>query len=584
MRQIIAKAKRYEQFEAPAISVLEGAGIPIHRISESHHSAEEISCSVFDSLDLGWVVLKWDREKLTIVKDGMIRCGLGQVFVVSGLFYRPFWDERFGPPQPSIDVDVVCRTAAEERLLGPFLRREYPTIRWATANIEESSRESYGTDAKDFLTWRSRNPLRWRQGGLQITQNGFSIVATPAALADLRAGVLRIDETLLAGMDARRRDEVMREGAVRVARSLADYPALKSHGILGQNINVTTEALGKQPVPTKHCGVSRWKTGIAPGAEQSVLPSFYAVRHGLLEQAIPIPVPPRALLPGILGVRQLLKEQDPRSDPAEPLIDPPSGYGSWLHYIASETPDAQFREWLINQSRSRTPFGGADPLVRMVLTQDFLPATKRHRIEEAGWVLGGQSPSHQGILLPKHLLWAAVCLETDALVLAADTSGAAPHDLIALRMGLRIGMLCHDVGKLLGAEVTLNPGCHEAAGLGVWGRYLRPPWMDQQSAGIVCWCIQNHSLLGRLCRALESMQDPNTLAFKELPDFPGAVDPAFVREQLSKLPVAFEDALNICIAVQKADLASIPSLRYLVPIIEEAAVIVRAGKGGPESP
>lgn len=584
MRQIIAKAKRYEQFEAPAISALEDAGIPTHRISESLRSAEEVSCAVFDSLNLGWDSLKWDRERLGIVKNAMIRCGLSQVFVVSGLFYRPFWDNRFGPPQPSIDVDVVCRTTVEERLLGPFLREEYPTMRWATANIEESSRKSYGTEATDFLTWRSRNPLRWRQGGLEITKSGFSVVATPAALADLRAGVLRIDETRLAEMDMRRRDEAVLEGSARAARSLTDYPRLKVHGIHGQNIDVTTEVPRRQPVSSRRCGVWRWNTGIASGAEQNALASFYQVRNALVEQVTPILVPARGSLPGILGVRQLFKEQGHRADLAAAPINPPSGYGSWLHYIASETPDAQFREWLINQSRSRTPFGGADPLVRMVLTQDFLPSALRHRIEAAGWVFGRQTLSHQGILLPKHLLWSAVCLETDALVRTADAKAAAPQNLRALRMSLRVGMLCHDVGKLLGAEVTLIPGCHESAGMSVWRRYLCPAWLDKQSASIVCWCIQNHSLLGRLCRALESMQDPSCLALKAFPDFPGAVDPAFVREQLSKLPLPFEDALNVCIAVQKADLASIPSLRYLVPIIDEAAMIVRAGKGGPESP
>jgi hypothetical protein len=73
------------------------------------------------------------------------------------------------------------------------------------------------------------------------------------------------------------------------------------------------------------------------------------------------------------------------------------------------------------------------------------------------------------------------------------------------------------------------------------------------------------------------MQLPGTAVLKEIPDFLGAVDPSFVREQLSRLCLPFDDALNVCKAVQEADLASIPSLRYLLPVVDAAAAIVKAG-------
>jgi hypothetical protein len=261
MSQIVAKARRLEQREALAIDTLEEAGIVVHRIPVSDQSVDEVSCAAFDRLGLGYDLLNWDRDRLSLVRDGVIECGLDEVYVVSGLFQRPFWDGRFGPPQYSTDVDVVSRLDSEERLIASFLRRKYPAVRWATANIEDSAKKRYGIVITDFLEWRSRNPLRWRQGGVRITPSGFNVLATPAALTDLRAGVLQIDKTLLARLDPNRRDEVVSEGVARAIRSLADYPSLRPDEVLAGRIGLTAQFRGKRPLHPPSRGIMRWKTG-----------------------------------------------------------------------------------------------------------------------------------------------------------------------------------------------------------------------------------------------------------------------------------------------------------------------------------
>lgn len=50
---------------------------------------------------------------------------------ICGLFYRPFLNEHFGPPQISSDADVVTRTVAEAIALDAELVKRHPWRRWS---------------------------------------------------------------------------------------------------------------------------------------------------------------------------------------------------------------------------------------------------------------------------------------------------------------------------------------------------------------------------------------------------------------------------------------------------------------------
>jgi adenylate kinase family enzyme len=580
LQRIHEKIRRYARLELSAVRLLEETGVHVAHVPASGKTFAQVSEDVFGSLHLGSDELRWDLPRLGIVLDGMRRSGIEEAFVVSGLFYRPFWDERFGPPQLSVDVDVTCRTREEVARLGKVLRAEFPEIRWATASYMEAAERNFRVHEPDFLKGRARNPLRWRQGGILLKGQEFRIVATPEALCDLRSGTLRIDEALFDQLPGERRREVLVEARARAGKALDDYPLLRIEGILADVMQSNPKNVARKGgfhrCEREEGGVSRWQTGLLPG-EMPAAHRLRALMRGLTPSVSPVPIPPRTRLLGVIGRLQELKEHSPDAPELVQSVEPPCGYQTWFHFIACRGTDGQFREWLLNQARSRTPLGGADPFVQSILKQEFLPSSERIRLASRGWAVGTQRSTHQGILLPKHHLWSALCLETDDLASPKVSSGVRTDDLRDIRVGIRIGTLCHDVGKVLGPEVTLGAGFHENAGVGVWRRFLRPDWVSDKISAIVCWCIQNHSLLGRLNRAIDEKIDGVDADVDALPSYPGAVDPSFIRSQLARLPLSFELALAACCALQKADIASIPTIRYLLPVVEVCTDVVTSG-------
>ena len=143
---------------------------------------------------------------------------------------------------------------------------------------------------------------------------------------------------------------------------------------------------------------------------------------------------------------------------------------------------------------------------------------------------------------------------------------------------MRLGMLVHDCGKLLGQEVTLGPGLHERAGTQVWKLHLRPAWVQDFESEIITWVIRNHSLLGRLNRAVTEKAVGSEPTVNARPAYPAAVDPSFVRARLAELPLPPAIALGVCAAAQKADIGSVPGLRYLLPVVDLAARLVGASE------
>src|SRR5204862_177979 len=115
--------------------------------------------------------------------------------------------------------------------------------------------------------------------------------------------------------------------------------------------------------------------------------------------------------------------------------------------------------------------------------------------------------THEGIRVGKHHLSAALCLSTEETICIAVEHGMPAGAIAELRAGLRVGMFCHDLGKLAGPQVTLGAGFHENAGAALWNRHLRPVWASDGLSQTVIWCIRNHSLLGRLTRAIDEKAD-----------------------------------------------------------------------------
>jgi adenylate kinase family enzyme len=573
MTRIEGKVRRYAAEELPALSVLADAGIPVCHISAG--SVEEVSRAVFDAVAPFPAGLALDLPRLELVQRALGCLQIPECYAVSGAFCRAFWNDRFGPPTLPLDLDIVCTSAADADVLGRHLRATHPELRLAITDLPTATRAKYGRHETDFLTARRLNPMRWRQGGLRITPDAVAVVATAGTLYDLRTGTLRLDEQVMADIPASHRDAVLDEAVFRARKALAEYPKLTVVGTLAERMPATVTTIARPEYEQK--GDFQWSVGLTE-AEAAAARALRTVVHSLAPSMSPVPVPARAVLPEPLGTIQRQKEHGLLGN-VPTVLPPPNGYATWMHFVAYQCDDAQFREWLLMQSRSRNPIGGKDPFVELVLSDEYLPAEGRDRWSAKGWPTGTQRGTHGGVRVGQHHLTAALCLSTEGTTRVAVEHGLPAEAVAELRAGLRVGMFCHDLGKLPGPQVTLGAGFHENAGAALWNRHLRPAWAADGLSATVVWCIRNHSLLGRLTRAIDEKADGPGEDVTAVPSYTGAVDPAFVRSRLALLGVPFEVALTACVDIQRADIASIPSLRYLLPTVEGAAGVVRAGRG-----
>lgn len=153
------------------------------------------------------------------------------------------------------------------------------------------------------------------------------------------------------------------------------------------------------------------------------------------------------------------------------------GYTSWLEYASRELPDDQFREWLLNQVRSRRPFGGRDPQIDIVLhpPEELIKEALPKNVEIEAHP-GRQKVTHQHAELQDHHVNAALTVETDILAATAYEDGFDQDYIKDLRSGIRLAMLHHDFGKL-GQSGVETPGVHEGLGAKMW-RSLKPAWAN----------------------------------------------------------------------------------------------------------
>lgn len=566
------KIRRYVSDERPAMLLLKEAGIPVCQLAVSGLSVEEVSQALFDAICEFPVGLAPDLSRLALVQSALRRVNIDECHVVSGAFCRTFWNGRFGPPAMPLDLDVVCHSAADAATLGKYLRETHSDLRWAITDLPGATQDKYGWPETDFLSARRLNPMLWRQGGIRVTADTLAIAATPSALYDLRCGILRLDEQVLLAVPEALRDAVFREAVFRARKAVAEYPRLTVVGVLSNHVPVLATPLAQPEYEQK--GDFRWSVGLTEKEIKSAQ-TLRAVVRSLVPSISPIPIPAKVVLPEPLGTIQHRKDHGLLGN-VSTVLPPPVGYETWMHYMSYEATDDQFREWLMMQSRSRQPIGGNDPFVAQVLSNNDLSAVTRQSSSVQEWPPGTQRSTHQGIGVGQHHLHAALCLSTTETMQIATEHGLTSRDISELRAGLRVGTFCHDIGKFAGPQVTLGAGFHENAGAALWNRHLRPSWASDGLSQTVIWCIRSHSLLGRLSRAIDEKSDGCNADVTATPSYCGAVDPAFVRSRLVQLRVPFDVALSACMALQHADLASIPALRYLLPIVAAAAKVVRA--------
>lgn len=197
-----------------------------------------------------------------------------------------------------------------------------------------------------------------------------------------------------------------------------------------------------------------------------------------------------------------------------------------------QAPDKEFREWILDQTRRRKPISGyKDPYL----------------IEALKVQIGVcQKPTHQGWELDQHATQALLVLETD--------------NLPGYCYLLRLATLWHDLGKTINVN---TPGAHGLIGAKLWLKF-KPNCISEKETKIISLLIANHDVFGRLDRGIME------------PEFRGAVDGKYIVTELQKSPIGFKETLSLLKEVWKADVGSIPILRWLSPLADKLEEIILA--------
>jgi len=197
-----------------------------------------------------------------------------------------------------------------------------------------------------------------------------------------------------------------------------------------------------------------------------------------------------------------------------------------------EARDAEFREWLLGELRAPVPSASRDPILEQALAAQFgVP----------------QKPTHQGWPLHQHAATVLLLIDTDHL----------PEH----RQALRIAALYHDLGKKWNVR---TPGAHGRIGMRQWKSFA-PTWLTEEERLLIAFLIRNHDLLGRLARGVKE------------PEYQGAVDPTYIRTMLQYNGASAATALAMLLAMNRADIGAVASLRWALPELDLAARMVASG-------
>jgi hypothetical protein len=162
----------------------------------------------------------------------------------------------------------------------------------------------------------------------------------------------------------------------------------------------------------------------------------------------------------------------------------------------------------------------------------------------------------------------------------APGSPLAPGDL---RLCMRLAMLFHDTGKLVGPRA---PSTHPRIGVRLW-RLHRPDWMPSQLVGLVGWMVETHDLLGALARGItDKIGSPPARYQVKLgweTSYPGALDLQAVRVRLQRSGCPLPLAAAVNRELWRADVGAIPALRWVLPAAALLERMVLADEQGAAS-
>ncbi len=474
--------------------------------------------------------------------------------------------------QESTDKDIHVDSPEAARALLAELKKRAPEIRWSVDDRMQDTRQFYGIESPDLRMVMQTFPLTFRQGGVRFNGGKLEVMMSKQAERDIRRGILRIDEEMLERVPTQWHQRIIDRSVGRTRKMLGEYPGLKLEGRLKElyekqygahkpsRILMEWERIQDEVWEQEYGGKTHWSSEDFTDSDRQY---GLEVRDFYLNADKALTAPPRpdfSLLPEPLETwreRKLRLEMgDLASD--SPLaeipdqIAAPEKFNTWFEYIAACEDDAVFREWFLNQTRSRKPIGGKDVDVHRAMD---LAKSERHVHR------GDQKVTHMGLPLYKHTQEAVLQLSTDWLEQREDLDQSERK---MIRRAMRTAMLYHDLGKLHNVN---TPGCHEGIGAKIWQKNA-PEWMSEEEKSLVTWIIRTHDLFGRLARGLTEKQnqklDDADFDPAGMPAYQGALDPETVREYLSQSGLDLDLAADIHENIWRADVASVSALRWLL--------------------
>jgi hypothetical protein len=532
---------------------LRASGVPIHALDMTRPEASNVE-HLRRGLGLHPEALGWPRERLEILERVGKRLGIEEAWVASGGVYRAFWNDRFGPAQQPTDTDVAVD---DDRAVAPLLRAlesEAPEIRWSVLAPSTRLRERFGIETHSAAEAKSYGALRHRLGLVRSREGRIEWQLPEGTEACLRNGILALNPKLLAAISESDRRQLLGREPHHLLRALSDYPGLRVEP-------QTEELLAGSPAWRSHRPqriATRWprlkQLGLDAQRER-VWDARAFCRRALGSEE-------KALALEILRFHQTA-ERRATPPPLPPKPFRASRTGPRLEELAREADDAEFGDWFLDQVHHHQPRGGADPYLRSVLDFTLFKRTLRTLHRE-------QSVMHQGWTLERHLAQSVLQLQTDGLLgqLSNRHDSGWCRDL---RLSMRIAMLFHDTGKLLGSR----PRRHAIISAALFGRF-KPDWFPESLVPLTQWCIRTHDVFGAFSRGLTDKEGVAPGEYREdlslETSYFAALDSQALRAVLVESGLPLEEAVAINKALWCADIGSIATLRWLLPV---AALVER---------
>ncbi len=609
------KIKRAIAMDMEAIQEAQSLGLPVLEL-DALQTKEDITLAIREHFGKSFESMKWENDILQMVDQAeqeLKKEGLTDVNIWpgAGLLYRPFWNGIYGAHMLSMDKDVHVGKAEHILPVLNKLRQISPNTRWSVDDRMNDTRSFYGIESQNLEEAMQTFPLTFRKAGVKSENGKLKILMNPDVEKDLRNGIIRLDESLLDKIPDGKKEGFIDRAVKRARKTTQEYPGLKIVGVLKEYYeNVYGPYI---PVPFKKPEMGTFCTGwlaiaqeVARAEKESgaqVTTLHWNSEHitdteiGYMHQVAGFynttekepsapPVPNRASLPEPLesirsakekmelkeqGVEiEISTEETVLAEQARVAVPHPEGFHSWFDYCSKELDDDSYREWLLNQRRSRSPIGGKDrdliglidydksEKMREVLekrdSKDFIPKAEKGGAE--------QKVTHLGSPLKYHQETSSRLLETDSMIDFLSEHGMA-EEAKDIRQVMRMAMFAHDLGKLFNIN---TPGIHERIGAKLLRR-VTPEWCNEKRLKLAEWIIRTHDVFGRLARGITEKTD-ETEGVQSSPSYIGALDPQTVREYLLESGLPLEVAARIHKKVWEADVSSVSTLRWVLPVAD----------------